>query len=324
MSDQLANVPIESGIGKDVDQLSSGDRGELGGGRPRTKRLTRRRLILRRFLRNKLAVAGVAIWIFLILLAAVGPLISPWAFNDVDRRAYLKPPSEQHWFGTTQSGRDVLALTMQGLRKSLLIGLLVALISTSIAALVGSFAAYFGGWTERVSLWVVDLLLVIPSFFLIAILVTGGPQGGNSWLLLVILLAAFSWVLSARVVRSLTLSVKEREYVLAARFMGLAAPKVIIRHILPNISSLLIIDATLGIGGAVLAETTLAFFGFGVQPPDTSLGTLIAEGQRLATTFPWIFLAPASVLVTMVLSVNAIGDGLRDALDPNSSSGGTA
>lgn len=325
MSDQLGNkILMDSEVESAIEEAGSGDAQRPGGVRPTTKRLTRRRLILRRFLRNKLAVAGVGVWVFLILLALVGPMVSPWAFNDVDRRAYLKPPSPQHWFGTTQSGRDVLALTMQGLRKSLLIGLLVALISTTIAALVGSFAAYFGGWTERIALWVVDLLLVIPSFFLIAILVTGGPQGSSSWMLLVLLLAAFGWVLSARVVRSLTLSVKEREYVLAARFMGLAAPKVIVRHILPNISSLLIIDATLGIGGAVLAETTLAFFGFGVQPPDTSLGTLIAEGQRLATTFPWIFLAPATVLVIMVLSVNAIGDGLRDALDPNSQSGGKA
>ena len=285
MSEQLnSKVALESDIGHDVDEVASKDNKTPGGPKATAKRLSRRQLIFRRFLRNKLAVAGVFVWVFLILLAVVGPLVSPWAFDDVDRRAYLKPPSEQHWFGTTQSGRDVLALTMKGLQKSLLIGLLVALISTTVAALVGSFAAYFGGWFERIALWVVDLLLVVPSFFLIAILVTGSREGGGSWLILVFLLAAFNWVLSARVVRSLTMSVKEREYVLAAKFMGLAAPKIIVRHILPNISSLLIIDATLGIGGAVLAETTLAFFGFGVQPPDTSLGTLIAEGQGLATT----------------------------------------
>lgn len=319
MSEQLnSKIALESDVGTNIDLESHEDQRLKPGG----KRLSRNQLIFRRFLRNKLAVGGVFVWVFLILLAVVGPLVSPWAFDDVDRRAYLKPPSEQHWFGTTQSGRDVLALTMKGLQKSLLIGLLVALISTTVAALVGSFAAYFGGWFERIALWVVDLLLVVPSFFLIAILVTGSRQGGGSWLILVFLLAAFNWVLSARVVRSLTMSVKEREYVLAAKFMGLAAPKIIVRHILPNISSLLIIDATLGIGGAVLAETTLAFFGFGVQPPDTSLGTLIAEGQGLATTFPWIFLAPAGVLVLMVLSVNSIGDGLRDALDPNSAAGG--
>lgn len=196
MSDQIANkVAIETPMGA-PSRLEVDDRTPRQPGR----RLTRRQLILRRFLRNKLAVVGVTVWVLLILVALVGPLVSPWSFNDVDRRAYLEGPSAEHWFGTTQSGRDVLALTMRGLRKSLLIGLLVALTSTTIAALVGSFAAYFGGWTERISLWVVDLLLVIPAFFLIAIVVRTGPQGGNSWLLLVVLLAAFSWVLSARVV----------------------------------------------------------------------------------------------------------------------------
>lgn len=120
------------------------------------------------------------------------------------------------------------------------------------------------------------------------------------------------------------MSVKEREYVLAAKFMGMPAPMIIFRHILPNISSLLIINATLGVGGAILAETGLSFFGFGVQSPDTSLGTLIGTGQRMATTFPWVFLLPAAVLVVMVLSLNAIGDGLRDAFDPSSQSGGSA
>ena len=218
----------------------------------------------------------------------------------------------------------MLALTLRGLRKSLLIGFLVALISTSVAALVGSFAAFYGGWFERVALWVIDLLLVVPSFLLIALLTTGGPKGPYSWLLLVLLLAAFSWVLSARVVRSLSMSIKEREYVLAAKFMGLGGPKTVVRHILPNFSSLLIIDATLNVGAAILAETGLSFFGFGVQAPDTSLGTLLGEGARQINSFPWLFAGPAVAVVVLVLSVNAVGDGLRDALDPNSQSGGSA
>lgn len=218
----------------------------------------------------------------------------------------------------------MLALTLRGLRKSLLIGLLVAIISTSIAAIVGSFAAYFGGWFERIALWVTDLLLVIPAFLLIAVMTTGGPKGANAWIFLVILLAAFGWMLSARVVRSLSLSVKEREYVHAAKFMGLAAPLTITRHILPNISSLLIIDATLNVGAAILAETGLSFFGFGVQSPDTSLGTLLADGARQVNSFPWLFVGPAITVVLLVLCVNAVGDGLRDALDPSSASGGTA
>ena len=288
------------------------------------KRLTRRQLIMRRFVRNKTAVAGFFVIVALIIIALMGPYLTNWTYDYVDRRAYLKPPSERHWLGTTQGGRDMLALTLRGLRKSLLIGLLVAVISTTIAAIVGSFAAYFGGWFERIALWVTDLLLVIPSFLLIAVMTTGGPQGANAWILLVFLLALFGWMLSARVVRSLALSVKERDYVHAAKFMGLSAPRTIVRHILPNISSLLIIDATLAVGAAILAETGLSFFGFGVQAPDTSLGTLLGEGARQVNSFPWLFTGPAVAVVLLVLSVNAVGDGLRDALDPSSASGGSA
>jgi peptide/nickel transport system permease protein len=288
------------------------------------KRLTRRQLIMRRFVRNKTAVAGFVVIVVLIIIALIGPYLTNWTYDYVDRRAYLKPPSERHWLGTTQGGRDMLALTLRGLRKSLLIGLLVAVISTTIAAIVGSFAAYFGGWFERIALWVTDLLLVIPSFLLIAVMTTGGPQGPNAWILLVFLLALFGWMLSARVVRSLALSVKERDYVHAAKFMGLSAPRTIVRHILPNISSLLIIDATLAVGAAILAETGLSFFGFGVQSPDTSLGTLLGEGARQVNSFPWLFTGPAVAVVLLVLSVNAVGDGLRDALDPSSASGGSA
>lgn len=293
------------------------------GGKP-GKRLTRRRLIWRRFLRNKTAVVGAFGIAFLLFLSVFGSFLLYWKFADIDVQSFLSPPSSAHLLGTTQAGRDVLALTVRGLGKSLLIGFLVALISTSIAALVGASAAYLGGWYEKSMLWIIDLLLVVPSFFLIAIASRGAPEGEWSWLILVVLLAAFAWPLSARVVRSLTLSIREREYVLAAKFMGLSPFRIILRHILPNASSLLIIDATLGVGYAILSETGLSYFGFGVQPPDTSLGTLIGEGARVATTYPWIFLGPASVLVFLVMCVNAVGDGLRDALDPSSASGGRA
>jgi peptide/nickel transport system permease protein len=288
------------------------------------KRLNRRQLIWRRFLRNRMAVVGGIGIVFLFLLAVFGPYLLYWKFDDIDTAAFLSPPSSAHPLGTTRSGRDVLALTVRGLGKSLLIGFLVALISTSLAALVGASAADLGGWYERMMLWIVDLLLVVPSFFLIAVASRGAPEGDAAWMVLVFLLAAFAWPLSARVVRSLTLSIREREYVLAARFMGLSAARIIVRHILPNASSLLIIDATLGVGYAILSETGLSYFGFGVQPPDTSLGTLIGEGARMATTYPWVFTGPAVVLVFLVLCVNAVGDGLRDALDPASASGGKA
>ncbi len=288
------------------------------------RRLSRRQLVWRRFLRNRVAVVGGLGIVFLVFLAVAGPYLMFWKFDDIDVESFLSPPSQWHPLGTTQAGRDVLALTMRGLGKSLLIGFMVALASTTLAALVGASAAYLGGWYEKAMLWIIDLLLVVPSFFLIAIASKGAPQGDAAWMILAVLLAVFAWPLSARVVRSLTLSIREREYVLAARFMGLGAFRIIIRHILPNASSLLIIDATLGVGYAILSETGLSYFGFGVQPPDTSLGTLIGEGARMATSYPWIFLGPATILVFLVLCVNAVGDGLRDALDPSSMSGGRA
>lgn len=314
-----------------VEKLETESIAPSGAASPR--RVTRGRLTFRRFLRNRTALVGVCVIVLLVFLAVFGPILSPWGYAEVDPKAFLKPPSARHFLGTTQAGRDVLALVMRGMGKSLIIGFSVAILSTSIAAIIGSFAAYFGGWFQRIALWVIDLLLVIPGFLLIAVMMS--PQGGSlrqffglngskSWIMLVILLAAFGWMLSARVVRSIAMSLKEREYIHAARFMGIPAPLVIIRHILPNISSLLIIDASLNVGGAILAETFLSFFGFGIQSPDTSLGSLIAEGQGMATTFPWIFLAPAVILTVLVMSVNAIGDGLRDALDPNSMAGGSA
>jgi peptide/nickel transport system permease protein len=227
-------------------------------------------------------------------------------------------------FGTTQAGFDVLSRTVRGLGKSLIIGFMVAIIQTTMAALIGSSAAYIGGWYEKAWLWVIDLMLVLPSFFLIAIVSQGGPKGQYAWLLLVVMLAAFGWQLSARVVRSLSMSVKEREYVAAARFMGLSTPRLLVRHIVPNIASMLIVDVCLGVGYAILGEAGLSYFGYGVQAPDTSLGTLISEGAQSTTIAPWIFLAPASVLVLLVMCVNALGDGLRDALDPSSLSGGQA
>ena len=288
------------------------------------KRLTRGRLIWRRFLRNKVAVVGAIGILFLFGLTLFGQYFLYWKYDDIDTNAFLMPPDAAHLLGTTQAGRDVLALTVRGLGKSLLIGFLVAMISTSLAAMVGASAAYLGGWYERTMLWIIDLILVVPSFFLIAVATKGAPEGESSWMILVVLLAAFAWPLSARVVRSLTLSIREREYVLAAKFMGLSPFRIIVRHILPNASSLLIIDATLGVGYAILSETGLSYFGFGVQAPDTSLGTLIGEGANMATSFPWIFLGPATILVFLVMCVNAIGDGLRDALDPSSASGGQA
>ncbi|SHG37973.1 ABC transporter permease [Streptoalloteichus hindustanus] len=304
---------------KDTD--SAGTSGAAAGGPVDAavepgRTLTRGRLVLRRFLRNRLALVGMVAIASLYAMAFLSPLFAPWDHQQQDYTAFLRPPGGNHWFGTTQIGEDVFAQTMRGLQKSLTIGLLVGVISTALASLVGATAGYFGGWVDRILMWLVDLLLVLPSFLIISI--ASPAFRGKSWLLFVVLLALFGWMITARIVRGMTMTLKEREFVKAARFMGQSPLRIILRHIVPNMASLLIIDATVNVGAAVLAETGLSYFGFGVQPPDVSLGTLIATGTRAAFTFPWMFLFAGGFLVLTVLSVNWVGDGLRDALDPTS------
>ena len=279
--------------------------------------VSRRTLVARRFARNKLAVAALAVLVTLFIGCYAVPPLLPYSYSELDFYALQAPPSTTHWFGTNALGQDVLAQVLRGMQKSMLIGVAVAVISTLIAATVGSIAGYFGGWRDRTLMWLVDLLLVVPSFILIAI-ITPRTKNSANVALLIALLAAFSWMISSRMVRGLTMSLREREYVQAARYMGVPNRQIIARHILPNVASILIIDTALSVGGAILAETGLSFLGFGVQPPDVSLGTLIADGTKSATTFPWVFLFPAGVLVTILVCANLTGDGLRDAFDPGS------
>jgi peptide/nickel transport system permease protein len=246
------------------------------------------------------------------------PYFLPYGFKDLDSSALQEPPSPDHLFGTDSLGHDLLAQILRGMQKSMLIGVSVAFISATIAAAVGSIAGYFGGWRDRFLMFVVDLLLVVPSFLLIAIVTPRTKQTGTIFWL-VVLLAVFGWMISSRMVRGLTMSLKEREFVRAARYMGVRNWRIIVRHILPNVASILIIDTALNVGLMILAETGLSFLGFGVQSPDVSLGTLIADGTSSALTFPWLFLFPAGVLVVIILCANLVGDGLRDALDPSSS-----
>jgi peptide/nickel transport system permease protein len=282
---------------------------------PATEAVSRRRLVLRRFVRQRLALVGLGMVVLLFAAAYLSPFVAPWQYNELDTRAFLSPPSAAHWFGTTQTGFDMFALTMRGLQKSLVIGLLGAVLSTALAAVVGAFSGYFGGALNTILLTIVDLLLVLPAFLIIAIL---SPLfRDHTWIVFVFLLAAFQWMITARIVRGLTLSLKEREFVKAARFMGVPGWRIIFRHILPNMASFLIIDATVNVSALILAEVGLSFFGFGVQPPDVSLGTLIGDHAGAALAYPWEFYFPSGFLVLLILSINLVGDGLRDALDPN-------
>jgi peptide/nickel transport system permease protein len=278
---------------------------------------SRRTLVLRRFVRNKPAVVSMAILVLLFVGCYALPPLLPYSYSDLDYFALQQPPSTDHWFGTNALGQDLLAQTLRGMQKSMLIGVCVAFISTVIAATVGTIAGYFGGWRDRSLMWIVDLMLVIPSFLLVTIVVQR-TKGDILWM--IVLLSVFSWMISSRIVRGMTMSLREREFVVAARYMGVSNTRVILRHIIPNVASIIIIDTALNVGIAVLAETALSYLGFGVQPPDVSLGTLIASGTPSATTCPWLFLFPAGALVLIIFCANLIGDGLRDALDPGSKS----
>ena len=300
----------------DEDPSAHPPTGDKGASAPSASRGA---LVWRRLRRNKLAVLGTAIIVLLFIVAFTYTWYWPWSYTQSDPTAFLVSPTPSHIFGTDNAGFDLFAETMRGLQKSLIIGLLVAVMSTAMAAVVGSIAGYFRGWSDWLITVVVDLLLTLPSFLIVAVL--SPVFRGRTWFLLVLMIAAFNWMITARIVRGMTLSLKEQDFVRAARLMGLPSWRVITRHILPQMSSLLIVDATVNVGGAILAETSLSYFGFGVQPPDVSLGTLIANGTDDALTFPWLFFIPAGFLVITVLAVNLVGDGLRDAFDPNSTRG---
>ena len=287
----------------------------------RGQRLSRRRLYTRRFLRNRGAVAGLVIFALLVLFAIAGPLLTSYTYTDVDFTSLTAAPSSQHWFGTNGTGNDTFAQTTHGLGRSMIIGVVVSLFSTLIAAFVGAAAAYLGGTAEKAILAIVHFLLVVPSFLILALI---SQEAGGDWKVLILVLTAFGWMYGARVVWSLSTSLREREYVQAARFMGVSSLRIVLRHLIPNIGSLLIVTFTLGVVATVQSETALSVIGLGVKPPDVSLGTLLADGANTITSAPWLFYFPATMLTLLTVSMALIGDGLRDALDPMSNSAGRA
>lgn len=245
----------------------------------KTNFASRKTLVLRRFAHNRTASVSLMLLVLLFVACYLLPSLLPYSYDDLDFNALLQPPNTRHWLGTNALGQDLLAQTLRGMQKSMLIGVCVALISTSIAATVGSIAGYFGRWRDRVLMWVVDLLLVVPSFVLIAIM---SPQtkSSDNIMLLVLLLAGFGWMVSSRMVRGMTMSLRKSEFIRAGKYMGVSSRRMIVGHVVPNVASILIIDATLNVGSAILAETGLSFLGFGIKPPDVSLGTLIAKDRK--------------------------------------------
>jgi peptide/nickel transport system permease protein len=257
----------------------------------------------------------------LVMFALCGSLLTTYTYTDVDFANLSSAPSPEHLFGTNGAGNDTYAQAVHGLQRSLVIALVVSALTTMIAAFVGAAAAYLGGLAEKMILGIVHFLLVVPSFLVLALV---SQRAHGDWPVLILVLTAFGWMFSARVVWSLTTSLREREYVQAARYMGVGPIRIVVRHLIPNIGSLLIVSFTLGVVATVQSETALSFIGFGVQPPDVSLGTMLSDGANTVSSAPWLFYFPAGLVTLLTVSMALIGDGLRDALDPTSRSGGRA
>jgi peptide/nickel transport system permease protein len=274
---------------------------------------------MRRFLRHRMAMVSLAVLVLVFLLAFVVAYVWPhsYIYETNDYTAYNTGPSSTYPFGTDNRGHDYFALVMRGTQRSLEIAFFVAFFSTLVGTVYGAIAGYYRGWVDALMMRGVDVLLTIP-LLAIAILLDGKVGAGASgWLGISILLAALSWPAISRVVRSQVLSLREKEFVEAARALGATDRRIIFRHILPNAAGTLTVIATLMVAAAILIESALSFLGFGVQSPDTSLGLLINQHQdALASGTGWLFWFPGLFIIVIALSINFIGDGLRDAFDP--------
>ncbi|RSM87066.1 ABC transporter permease [Kibdelosporangium aridum] len=278
---------------------------------------------MRRFFRHRAAIVGMVVFVLLVLFSLLGPLLWKYDASDLNLGRY-QPPSVDHPFGTGQIGDDVFAKVLSGTGFSMQIALVAALINTAVGVVLGSIAGYYRGWVDSAVSRLTDLVLVIPTFLIAAVLSRSTfstaelSQGGGSsnWLQVAIILGVTNWMITARTVRGMVLSLREKEFVEAARALGGGPGRVIFRHILPNTMDVVIVNATIAMAQAVLLESALSFVGLGVKYPDTSLGLLISENQNELLVHPWLFYFPFIFIVLISLSVNFIGDGLRDAFDP--------
>jgi peptide/nickel transport system permease protein len=271
--------------------------------------------LFKKALSNPLALAGFIIIVLIFLLAMLAPLIAPYDPNEINVKAILLGPSMQHWMGTDGLGRDVLSRMLHGGRISLLVGLVAVGISTLIGILLGAIAGFYRGWVDVLIMRLVDVMLSIPSFFLIlAVIAFLTPSIIN----IMIVIGLTSWMGVTRLVRAEFLSLCEREYVMASRTLGARDYRLIFKHLLPNSLTPIIVSAVLGVAGAVLMESGLSFLGLGVQAPQASWGNILTDGKEYIQFAWWLSLFPGLAILITVLGYNLLGEGLRDALDPRS------
>ncbi|RZU60992.1 ABC transporter permease [Zhihengliuella halotolerans] len=299
--------------------------------------LSQGQMIRRRFLHHKAAMISVCMLVFITIMAfsSIGFAGIPGWWDksyfaagsvvDGGRPTLSLIPTwlggdgfiwGEHPFGQENTGKDYFALVMRGTQKSIIIAVIVGAVATAIGAIIGAVAGYFRGWVDSILMRITDLFIVIPLLVLAAVLGQMAGNLGSSIVYLALVLGLVTWTGLARLVRGEILSLREREFVSAAQSMGASYGRIIFKHLLPNTIGVIVVNATFAIAGAILLETSLSFLGFGVRAPESSLGLLISEYQNSFTNRPWLFWWPGAIIVAIALSVNFIGDGLRDAFDP--------
>lgn len=279
-------------------------------------------LFVQRFRKHTMALVGMVILISITILVAFAPFLTthdPMQQNLLNR---FQPPSATHWLGTDDLGRDLWARILYGGRISLSVGLLAMTVSITLGSLIGLLAGYFGGWVDSVLMRTTEIFLSIPRLFVLIALgmflrsLDLSMFQAGSFIPIALVIGLLSWMGTARMVRASTLTVREREYVRACRALGGSHRRILFRHILPNIASPIIVSATLGLSGAIISESGLSYLGFGVQLPTPTWGNMLSNTQSQITTAPWAAIFPGFMIFLVVISINYIGDGLRDALDP--------
>jgi peptide/nickel transport system permease protein len=316
MSTLQGGAPLEPNIGDGfedatVPSTSDHEPGESQG-----------RIILKRFLANRLAVISLIVYLVVIIFSisaiGLGPIPGWWHYGYKTLNALQNggAPTADHPFGQDRIGKDYFALTMRGIQNSVLVMIVIGVFATFIGVVVGAIAGYFRGTIDAILMRITDIFIVIPAIVIGA--VVGKTANGLGAWGLALLLGLVSWMVIARLVRAEFLSLREREFVEAARVAGASDMRIIFRHILPNAIGVIIVSATLLIATAILLETALSYLGYGIKAPDSSLGLLISQNQSAFSTRPYLFWWPAGFIVLLALCVNFVGDGLRDAFDPRS------
>ena len=263
-------------------------------------------------LSNRGLQVGSTVLAGLVLVAVFVPPLSPYLYSEIDLQSIKQPPSYRHWMGTDELGRDLATRLMVGARISLLIGLAGALTATFIGASVGALAGYYGGWIDAITMRVVDLLLAVP---ILPVLIVISAFTRPSVAALVLLVAAFAWMQTARLVRGVFLSLKEQEFAEAARALGASDGRVVLKHLLPNAIAPISVASALLVGRVIVMESVLSFLGLGVQPPMPSWGNLLYGAQNYLATEPWLATFPGILIFFAVLGVNLVGDGLREGFE---------